>query len=326
MTSETNTLALSYTHGTSTLTPASLKIPKQTYLFGHPIAHSYAPLLHSTLFKEMKVPWTYSLHESLDNTTFLPLLKSPEFIGTAVTMPHKVTFISECDELTEEATAIGAINTIFLRTDERTGRKKFVGTNTDSIGIRESFLQNFPGIVEKTRGKAGMVLGGGGAARTAIYALWKWFGVSKIYLVNRLKSEIDSIITSFQGVIDIELIFLSSLPQAMAAESPGIIVGTVPDFEPKEEGELIAREIVEEILGKENKGFVLEMCYHPNPITQFFKLCESNGWNVLPGTEAMIHQGVAQQVLWMEKPFEEFDKAVEKAKVVVREALRVATA
>ena len=301
------TLEESYTYGSSTLTSSNLQDPKREFLFGYPISHSKAPLLHSTLLKGVSVPWTFSLNETQDASEFLPALKQSDIIGCAVTMPYKVTMMSAVDEVTDEGRMIGAINTVFLR-KSADGRTRYIGTNTDCIGVRESFLQNFPGIISKSTGKSGLVIGGGGACRAAVYALWKWMGVNKIYMVNRMESEVQAIIDSFKETgFSGELIWVSSVSQAEALEAPALVVGTVPDFPPKEEGEILARKIIETFLGKEEKGYILEMCYHPSPRTAFFDLGERSGWKVLYGTEAMIWQGVAQQVLWTELAFEKFN-------------------
>ena len=202
---------------------------------------------------------------------------------------------------------IGAINTVFQRKSS-TGEIRYIGTNTDCVGIREAFLQNFPRILSKSRGAVGLIIGGGGACRSAVYTLWKWLGVKRIYMVCRLKGEVDTIIESFKNTaFEGELIYVGSVDEAKALDAPIVVVGTVPDFLPKTEGEILARELTNVLLGKEQKGYILEMCYHPEPKTTFFKLAEKAGWKVLPGTESMIYQGVAQQVLWTETPLERFD-------------------
>jgi quinate dehydrogenase len=128
--------------------------------------------------------------------------------------------------------------------------------------------------------------------------------------------------SSFESVgLDIEFIFVSSTAEAAALEAPALIVGTVPDIVPKEKGEILAREIVDVFLAKEDKGFVLEMCYHPNPRTYFFNRCEEMGWNVLFGTEAMIWQGVAQQSLWTELPMHQFK--LDEAKRDITDAIEM---
>lgn len=258
--------------------------------------------------------------ETQDTSEFLPALKQDDIIGCAVTMPYKVSMMSVVDELTEEGRIIGAINTVFLRkvADEST---KYIGTNTDCIGVREAFIQNCPGILEKSAGKPGLVIGGGGACRAAIYALWKWLGASKVYMVNRLESEVKLVMDSLKSAgFGGELVWVSSVEEANALEAPALIVGTVPDFPPKEEGEILARKISEAFLSKEQKGYILEMCYHPEPKTEFYHIAVKAGWNVLFGTESMIWQGVAQQVLWAEIPLEKFQ--MEETQKVVADALK----
>ncbi|KAM0542721.1 hypothetical protein ACHAPJ_012654 [Fusarium lateritium] len=297
-----------------------LKQPRQTYLFGYPLKHSLAPLLHSTIFRSLDVPWTYELIESVDKADFLPKLKADDCVGAAVTMPHKVVWINECDEVTEEGRIIGAINTVYIRKDEATGKKKYIGTNTDCIGVREAFLQEFPGVLDQSTGTPALVIGGGGACRSAVYALYKWLGASEIYLVNRLKEEADAVIESFSGIEDgPKLTFISSLEEAKKLSTPRLVVGTVPDLAPSTAGEIVTRDVVREFVQREDKGFVLEMCYHPNIITWFYHLAESNGWKVLPGTVSMVHQGIAQEVLWMERPLNEMP--LQAAKEAIAKAL-----
>ncbi|KAJ5966268.1 NAD(P)-binding protein [Penicillium waksmanii] len=314
-----STLKESYNYGSSCITSSRCENSQRAFLFGYPIAHSMAPLLHATLFKGVSLPWEYSLLETQDSSEFLPALKQQNVIGCAVTMPYKVTMMSAVDEVTDEGRIIGAINTVFLR-KSADGSTKYIGTNTDCIGVREAFLQNCPGIVSKSTGNPGLVIGGGGACRAAIYALWKWMGVKEIYVVNRLESEIRAIIDSFKATdFGGELIWVSSVNQAAALEAPVLVVGTVPDFPPKEEGEILARNIVQTFLDKEEKGYILEMCYHPRPHTAFFNLGERAGWKMLCGTESMIWQGVAQQILWTELALEKFN--LDGAARVITESL-----
>lgn len=309
----------SYDRGSSFVVENKTSKRLRTFLFGYPIAHSMAPLLHSTLFTGLKIPWTYDLMESQDASKFLPALKQPDVIGCAVTMPYKVTMMSAVDEVTEDGRMVGAINTVFLRKGED-GRTKYIGTNTDCTGVREAFLQNFPAIQDIAAGRPALVIGGGGACRAAVYSLWKWFGVSKIYMVNRLESEVLAVIESFQEVgFTGNLVWVGSEEQAHELDAPVLVVGTVPDFPPKEKGEILAKNISDVFLNKENKGYVLEMCYHPNPHTAFFDAAERKGWKVLSGTESMIYQGVAQQVLWTNLPLERF--CLDEAKSVIEVAL-----
>lgn len=320
---EANTLLDSYRYGQSTLNPKTLASESfKTYLFGYPIAHSLAPLVHCTLFKELSVPWIYTLFESLSVPDFLSKLQATDCIGSAITMPHKVTFVQNVDDLTDEARAIGAINTIFLRRGAD-GSTRYIGTNTDCIGVREAFLQNVPGIRALSEGRPALVVGAGGACRATVYALWRWMGSSRIYLVNRLNSEVHAVIAHFESTPGFagELVHVQTMEETAELETPILMVACVPDFPPEQKAEILARDIALKFLRRPEKGHVLEMAYHPKPITALYLLAREHGWNVLPGTEAMIYQGIAQQSLWMERPIDEFP--VQRAREVVKQALKV---
>lgn len=80
---------------------------------------------------------------------------------------------------------MGAVNTIFLQKDEN-GKRLYIGTNTDVVGIKDSFAYNV--APEKFHNRPALVIGGGGAARSAVYALRTWMKASKIYLVSQFPS------------------------------------------------------------------------------------------------------------------------------------------
>jgi quinate dehydrogenase len=56
-------------------------------LFGHPISHSLAPLLHNTVFSNLDIPWDFDFLESKDIQEFLPILKSDDCYGKFVKAP-----------------------------------------------------------------------------------------------------------------------------------------------------------------------------------------------------------------------------------------------
>lgn len=310
-----NTLEVSYKYGSSLTSSIYPSRPLQTYLIGWPIAHSLAPIYHGSVFASLDVPCTYQLVESKNKNDILPLLRSPNCLGTAITMPHKVAFMSEVDDLTEEGRVIGAINTVFVRLDASNGQRRYIGTNTDCIGIREAFVANVPDVLEKSRRRPALVIGAGGACRGAIYALSKWMGSSRIYLVNRLKSEVDEVIGSFSNAspaLDAKLTHVSTVEQAKSIEAPFVIVGTIPDLPANAPGEMLVKNIVTAFLLRnysttdrsECKGHMLEMCYHPIRMA-LYNEAQQLGWNVIPGTEALIYGSLVQQVLWMEKSMEQ---------------------
>jgi quinate dehydrogenase len=284
------------------MTPFSLPDPSSldrlSYLVGYPIAHSLSPLLHYTLFSKLGINWAELLYETKDLLSFVKLMKSePKIIGAAITMPYKMAIIPHLDELTPEGEAIGAINTIFLKTNSD-GSRRYCGTNTDCIGVREAFLGNVSDA-SVYRGKPGLVVGGGGTSRAAIYAFQNFLGCSPIYMVNRDKSEVDAVIQECNSRgFGKDIKHVSTISEAESLAPPGAIVSAIPDFAPRTAGEKTARRIVETFLNASPKGALLEMCYHPSPNTEIDAMARKQGWQVIIGTEAMIEQGLEQARLW----------------------------
>jgi len=208
-------------------------------------------------------------------------------------MPHKVSIIPHLDDITPECRAVGACNTIFRRGSQ------LVGTNTDIVGIRESFYRNVSQPDQVFHGRPGLVIGGGGAARSAVYALRHYMRASTIYLVNRDADEVGAVMTwcESQGYGD-ELVHVASASQARDLEGPGAIVACVPNFRPVTAAEKEARSVTEVFLNKPHKGAILEMCYHPTPWTEIAALSQAAGWQVILGTEAVIYQGLEQDRYW----------------------------
>ena len=143
---------------------------KQFYLFGTPIAHSKSPLLHNTAFGLLGLPHHYGLLESATITDELrAAIRDPAFGGASVTIPHKLEIMPLLDEISVQATIIGAVNTIVPF--ERDGVTKLRGDNTDFIGLRELLQGNLSSDNELDDKSTSLVLGAGGTCRAAVYAL-----------------------------------------------------------------------------------------------------------------------------------------------------------
>ena len=221
-------------------------------------------------------------------------------------MPNKVAVMRHLDQVTEECRDVGACNTVFIRHDPATGRRLLCGANTDVAGIRYSFEQNVKDPEKVYRGRPALVIGGGGAARSAVYALRKWLGVGTIYLVNRDVAEVEAVRKDCEGTgYGTGLLHVQTVNQAKELEGPGAIVACVPDFAPQTAKERVARDITVTFLDKTKKGAMLEMCYNPTPFTQLGALAEGKGWQVILGTEALIGQGLEQDKYWTGKSIEE---------------------
>lgn len=125
-------------------------------LLGRHLAHSYSPQIHEHLGS---LP--YDLFE-MEPEQVGEFVRSGNVAGLNVTIPYKKAVIPYCDELTEQAKSLGAVNTIV-----RKDNGHLVGHNTDYFG----FLQTVKKSGLHLSGKKVLVLGSGGASTTAVAVL-----------------------------------------------------------------------------------------------------------------------------------------------------------
>lgn len=321
------------------------QLDRHGYLFGKKLTASLSPFLHNVVYQDLSLRWGQVRLDSADIPSFLKLAQHPNFYGkflnvllswnvlhasctnlsgASVTMPNKVAIIPHLDELTPACRDVGACNTLFLRHEN--GRRIFCGANTDVDGVRESFYQNVEHPDNVFHNRPALVIGGGGAARSAIYALAVQMKVTDIYLVNRDPAEVEAVILECsQRGYGSKLRHVNTVAQAEALEVPGAIVACIPDFEPQTPEEILARNITETFLNKDRKGAILEMCYNPTPFTRLGAIAEAKGWQVILGTEALIWQGLEQDKYWTGKKTTELPKGKVQLAIAEKVAQRASS-
>ena len=137
-------------------------------LLGEHLGHSYSPFIHSLLGSS-----PYEL-VSLSPEELEPFIKAGDFAGLNVTIPYKKAVIPYLDNISPEASKIGAVNTI-MRWDDG-----LCGYNTDYHG----FLYAASNAGISFRGKKVLVLGSGGAS-VAVQAAAVDAGASEVLVVSR---------------------------------------------------------------------------------------------------------------------------------------------
>lgn len=125
-------------------------------LIGAKLGHSYSPQIHSQLGD-----YPYDLLE-MKEEEIEAFLRSSAFTGLNVTIPYKQTVLPFCDVLSPTASRLGAVNTLVRQSDG-----KLLGHNTDYFGF-DTMLRRSGLAVS---GKKVLVLGTGGASKTAIAVL-----------------------------------------------------------------------------------------------------------------------------------------------------------
>ncbi len=125
-------------------------------LLGRTLAHSYSPQIHAHFGN-----YAYQLFEK-EPEELEAFLQTGDFTGINVTMPYKTDVIPFCSELTDRATQLGAVNTLVRKPDGG-----LIGHNTDYFGFYSTIMR----MGLSVSGKKVLVLGSGGASRTAVAVL-----------------------------------------------------------------------------------------------------------------------------------------------------------
>lgn len=271
--------------------------PKKFWIFGTPVTQSRSPALHNRLFELNGLPHRYDIHETSDVANVKDLIRAPDFGGASVTIPLKLDIMPLLDSIHDETQIIGAVNTIIpVPSPDPTQPPKLVGRNTDWLGIVHCLRQE--GAYGGSGVESGLVIGGGGTARAAIYALHS-MGYMPIYLLGRTPAKVVKMVQSFPTAYDLRV--LESASEVAALKSmPSVAVGTIPAQEPIDEnmGQVlkVLFKAAAAIAGRKN--VLLEMAYKPS-VTTLMEMAREEKWTTIPGLEALVGQGMWQSKYWL---------------------------
>lgn len=154
---------------------------KITGLFGYPVEHTLSPAMHNAAFTELGLDYCYV--PFLVHPDYLEYavkaIKSLNLIGVNVTVPHKEKVMPFLDEINEEASFIGAVNTIV------NSGGKLTGYNTDGRGFIQSLSEGGISI----EGKDILIIGAGGASKAISYYLSQKAKTLYLYDIDKYKAE-----------------------------------------------------------------------------------------------------------------------------------------
>ena len=195
-------------------------------------------------------------------------LQDANFGGGSVTIPLKLDVIPLMSTLSPSAMAIGAVNTIFKDSDF-----KWVGDNTDWLGILRPISRRYT----KTKIPTVLILGAGGTARAACYAMTQL--QANLYIFNRTTSKAAEIADYFSATVvesleKVDIIF-------------DIIIGTIPAS--------AGMKIPEALFHAEL--IVMDAAYLP-AITPLLQQATQKGCSCIQGAEMLYEQALEQYRLW----------------------------
>jgi shikimate dehydrogenase len=156
-----------------------------TGLIGAPIAHSAAPAMHEQAAHDLGVRCHYQLIEVVGASSdelraLLEGVRRLGFAGVNVTFPYKEAVVALLDELSPDAAAMGAVNTVVVRDN------RLIGHNTDTTG----FARAAAGLAAEGGQGSVAVIGAGGAGKAIAFALANLGIVElRIFDAERAKAE-----------------------------------------------------------------------------------------------------------------------------------------
>jgi len=231
---------------------------------------SLSPIMQNSALHAKHVNAVYVPCETNKLADFLVLARRLKFSGFSVTMPYKTAVIRELDWVDPLASEIGACNTVAVQ------HGKWMGWNTDAAAVVEVLAKRL-----RLAGSRALILGAGGAARAAAYALRAegaevLISARRQTAAQRLARSISARVIAWGAIdgLDVDAL-INATPVGM---SPHV------DALPTDLQRLRAR-------------VVFDMVYHPLE-TRLLADARRRGLTAISGIEMLVSQGARQFEIW----------------------------
>jgi len=248
----------------------------RTQLFGvvgTKASMSLSPVMQNIAFQAKHVNALYLPCETNRLSDFLNFAQSLGFAGFSVTMPFKQAIMRKLSWVDPLAKEIGACNTVAIR------RGKWMGWNTDSAAVIEVLTKRL-----RLEGSRILILGAGGAARAAAYALRAknaeiLIAARREAMARRLARCVGAQAIPWDNAdnLDVDAV-INATPVGMPPHT---------DSSPIDLARLRAR-------------VVLDMVYYPLE-TRFLSDARGRGLVTISGIEMLVAQGARQFEIWTDQ-------------------------
>ena len=252
-------------------------------LVGMPAMHSVSPHMHNAAFDAENVNGVYIPFEVRDVASFFKRMVHPrsreidwKLQGLSITAPHKSIVMEHLDWVEPTASEIGAVNTVVV------GADTLLGYNTDAEGMIEPLNK----MVGSLSGLRVAVIGGGGAASAAVWALKQKNADVTLFVRDLAK-----------GSRLAERFEISCLPLSRALFSDyAVVINATPL------GSLGAAINETPATAEQLRGarLVYDLVYNPID-TRFLREARKAGCETIGGLEMLVGQARRQFKLWTGK-------------------------
>jgi shikimate dehydrogenase len=245
-------------------------------VLGWPVAHSLSPRMQNAALRALRMSdWRYQalpVPPELFAET-VRALPGAGFRGANVTIPHKEAALALADRPSPEASAIGAANTLLFEPDG-----ELVAENTDAPGL-------IAALGFEPRGLSALVLGAGGSARAAAWALLD-AGANPVSIFNRTPERARSLAGDLGG---------QAVPEPVEADL--LVNCTSVGLDSSEQESAILAQ-----LGMTRESFtsyrhVVDLVY-AEQATALIALARAGGATTVDGREVLLAQGALSFELW----------------------------
>ena len=254
-------------------------------IIGDPIKHSRSPLIHNAAIAALGLDYVYvPFHVQPDSLgAAIEGFKATNVGGINVTIPHKQNAMSYLDEISREATLIGAVNTLIFK------EGVIIGENTDAPGFLQAMQEDG---LDVPQGGAAVVIGAGGSARAIVVTL-ALAGVRTICIANRTVSRAVALATDLSEKTGISIYGIglddSKLPHAVGTSQ--LIVNTASTSMDVSHPLLIDPEWLEP------QSIVYDIVYTP-PETRLLQAAAEKDCHTIGGLGMLVHQGAIAFEKW----------------------------
>ncbi|ERF70248.1 hypothetical protein EPUS_00436 [Endocarpon pusillum Z07020] len=300
--------------------------PLHFYILGANVSYSLSPAMHNAAYRYLGMNHDYQTRVMSSLVELDTLSQDPHFGGASIVQPWKVILVDQLASKSRHAEAIGAVNTLLpLRAQadgtifslqnqasqrNRAGRvAAWYGDNTDWIGIMVCLNRNIsPRNVIRPLKTTGLVIGAGGMARAAIYAMLR-LGCRKIIVHNRTVGNAHIVAQHFNSWVSsansgqpgeqvVSVLPSRHDPWPANFAPPTLIVSCVPTHSINNQPPANF-EMPEQWLQSSSGGVVMEMAYNPliTPLLRQigrFRNRTGRPWVIVDGLEVLPEQAIAQ--------------------------------
>lgn len=192
---------------------------RRAAVLGSPISHSLSPALHRAAYASLGLSWTYDAIE-VDEARLAAFIGALDdtWAGLSLTMPLKEAVIELLDEVDPIAQSTLSVNTVVPC------QSGWRGANTDITGMVEALIQG--GLEPEPT--AGLVLGAGATARSALAALAR-LGAERVLLSARRPEAARALLPVAEGFgLPARVVPWEAGGGPSGLEGIGVTVSTVP--------------------------------------------------------------------------------------------------